>query len=71
MVTLDRGILKVYLPSPLSVSLTESPFLSVTVSSSSSYPSSGFTVMVTVVPSLAAVGFTVTVPFSVSPMVIL
>ena len=31
----------------------------------------GRDVMVTVVPSLAAVGFTVTVPFSVSPMVIL
>lgn len=66
MVTLDRGILKVYLPSPLSVSLISSPFLSVTVSSSSSYPSSGFTVTVTVLPLEARVGLTSTLPLSVS-----
>ena len=63
-VTLEAGIWKVYLPSPLSVSLTESPFLSVTVSSSSSYPSSGFTVTVTVLPLEARVGLTFTLPLS-------
>ena len=64
--TLEAGILKVYLPSPLSVSLMESPSLPVTVSLSSSYPSSGFTVMVTVVPLEARVGLTFTLPLSVS-----
>ena len=63
---LEAGMVKVYLPSPLSVSLIRSPFLSVTVSLSSSYPSSGFTVMVTVVPLEARVGLTFTLPLSVS-----
>ena len=59
-------MVKVYLVSLTFFIFTVSPFLSVTVSSSSSYPSSGFTVTVTVLPLEARVGLTSTLPLSVS-----
>ena len=59
-------MVNVYLPSPLSVSAISLSRLSRTVKRSSSYPASGVTVMVTVVPRLARPGLTRTVPFSAS-----
>ena len=59
------------MPSACWSTATAWPKRSVTDTVPTWYPTSGTGVMVTVVPSLAAVGFTVTVPFSVSPMVIL
>ena len=69
-VTRLAGILKVYLPSPLSVSSSALPFLSVTVRSASLKPSSGLTVMVTVLPFFAFFTSADTLPFSVLPGVL-
>ena len=57
-------MVKVYLPPPLSVSFRSLPSLSVTVRPVSWKPSSGWTVMVTVLPLEAFLGLTVTAPFS-------
>ena len=62
--TLPAGMVKVYLPSPLSVSVMVLPPASVTVREASSWPASGFTVTVTVTPAAALAGLTVTAPFS-------
>ena len=64
-VTLKPGMVKVYLPLPLSVSFTVLPLASFTAMVSSSWPLSGVTVMVTVSPFLAVLGETVTSPFLV------
>ena len=66
MVTWEAGMVKVYLLSAVRVISTAVPSFRVTVRVSSSYPSSGLTVMVTLVPLEAREGLTDRLPFSTS-----
>ena len=66
IVTLPVGWVKVYVPSPLSVTLTGSPLRSVTVTLSTSFPWSGLGVMVTVSPLWGRAGATEVSPPAVS-----